>query len=148
MRVEQVMSHHADVIDADATLAEAASRMRDLVIGALPVLSHGRLVGMVTDRDLAVRGLASGQGGRAARVREVMTHHPITCLPDESAEQAATLMREHGIRRLIVIDRTLAPIGLVSVGDFALYPETQRLVAGVLAGLPVAGQELLEDTFP
>jgi CBS domain-containing protein len=147
MRVEEVMSHRAMVIDADGTLREAAERMRVAVVGALPVLSNGRLVGMVTDRDLALRGLCHGLDCRA-HVREVMTRDPVTCLPGESVEEAAELMRSKAIRRLVVVDESLEPIGVLSVDDLALFPETCRLAARVLAHLPEGRGMELDGTLP
>lgn len=142
MQVDEVMSHRVTVVEADATLSEAAERMRAAVVGALPVVSCGRLVGMVTDRDLVVRGLARNLDG-ATHVREVMTHNPVTCLGRESADAAAALMRRHEIRRLVVIDESLLPVGVLSVDDLALYPETGALAIQVLSRLPEArGLEL------
>jgi CBS domain-containing protein len=87
---------------------------------------------MVTDRDLAVRGAARGLDARASQVREVMTKGPITCLPGEPVEAAVALMRRHGIRRLVVVDRALEPVGLLSIDDLALCPETRELAAELL----------------
>jgi CBS domain-containing protein len=136
MRVEELMSHQANTIDADQTLVEAAQRMRDSVVGALPVLSCGRLVGVVTDRDLAVRAVAWGLDVNHIHVRQVMSHGPVTCLPGESVEAAVDLMRHHQIRRLVVVDDSLLPIGLLSVDDIALFPETAPLAIQVLTRVP------------
>jgi CBS domain-containing protein len=132
MIVEEVMSCGVTTIDADDPIQLAAERMRGVVIGALPVLSHGKLVGMVTDRDLAVRATARGLDARAAQVREVMTAGAITCLPGESVEEAVALMRRHGVRRLVVVDRSLEPVGLLSIDDLALRPETRGLAGELL----------------
>jgi len=131
--VSVVMSHRAISVDANDTLVEAAERMRAQVVGVLPVLSHARLAGVVTDRDLAVRAVARGLDPRSARVREVMTADPVTCHPGESVEVAAGLMQHHGIRRLVVIDQSLLPVGILSVDDLALYPETGLLALQVLS---------------
>jgi CBS domain-containing protein len=133
MRVEEVMSHRVVTVDADDTLTEAAERMRTAVVGALPVLSYGRLVGMVTDRDLVVHAIARRRDGERTRVREVMSRGAITCLPAEDVDEAAARMRQHEIRRLIVVDESELPVGLLSVDDFALYPETAVLALQVLS---------------
>jgi CBS domain-containing protein len=136
MRVEELMSHQANTIDADDTLVKAGQRMRDCVVGALPVLSCGRLVGMVTDRDLAVRAVACGLDVHKTHVRQVMSHDPVTCLPAEPVEAAVALMRRHQIRRLVVVDDSLHPIGVLSVDDIALFPDAAPLALQVLTRVP------------
>lgn len=148
MRVDEVMSHRAIVVDADATVSQAARMMRAAVVGALPVVSVGRLVGIVTDRDLAVRVLARDLDGRELCVREVMSKNPVTCLPGERVKQAAELMRRHEVRRLVVVDEALEPIGLLSVDDLALYPETGALALEVLAHVPEERGVELDGALP
>ncbi|RME65545.1 MAG: CBS domain-containing protein, partial [Alphaproteobacteria bacterium] len=79
--------------------------MRDNDIGAVPICEHGHLVGIVTDRDIACRGLANGHDPRALRARDVMSDHVVFCQDDEDAEDAVLVMEIRHIRRLPVLDR-------------------------------------------
>src|SRR5947209_4852317 len=105
MRVSQVMTRNAECIRPDATVQEAAGRMKKLDVGSLPVCDNDRLVGLITDRDIAVRSAAEGHDPRSDRVDKNMTPGIIYCFEDEDAEEAAKRMREKQIRRLPVLNR-------------------------------------------
>ena len=103
------------------TIRDAAERMRTHAVGALPVFQEDTPTGIVTDRDivtqaLAARGFALGPD---TSVRDIMTRNVITCFADQDVAEAAMLMGEEQIRRLLVIDRSGAPVGILSVGDIA-----------------------------
>jgi CBS domain-containing protein len=106
--------------------------MRTLDVGALPVIAHGRLVGMVTDRDLALRVVARGRA-ETTPVREVMTPAVVICFADEPVGVAAERMALEAVRRLPVLDRDLGLVGVLSVDDLAMYGIDPALVARVLA---------------
>ena len=118
--VEAVMSRTIDVIGPDATLDEAASRMRERDCGALPVVDARfgrRVIGMVTDRDV---GMAAGLRGVARgelRVDEIMTRDVVACRGEETVSDAHRLMREHRIRRLPVVDREGGLVGVIALAD-------------------------------
>src|SRR5262245_56394299 len=114
MLVKDVMTRHAECVGPDVTLQEAAARMRDLDVGSLPICENDRLVGIVTDRDIAVRATAQGLDPRTARAREVMTPDIVWCFEDEDVTEAARLMKENQIRRLAVLDRNKRLVGIVS----------------------------------
>src|SRR5437867_1429911 len=99
------MTRQVEEIPPGATLQEAAEKMRSSDIGALPVCSNDKLIGMITDRDIAVRSVAQGQDPKSACVCDAMTYDLIFCYEDEDVEQSATLMEEKQIRRLAVLDR-------------------------------------------
>jgi CBS domain-containing protein len=106
----------------DATAREAAGLMRDHDCGSIPVIEHGekrRLVGMVTDRDLAVRGLAEGKGPKTP-VQKLMTEHPTTCIADDEVETVREVMVREKVRRVPVVDANGAVIGIVAQADIAL----------------------------
>ncbi len=134
MKVAASMTRHLDTVDADAPVREAAERMAARGIGVLAVASAGRLVGMLTDRDLAVRVIARGLDAEKTRVRVVMTHGVVTCYPDETARDAARRMCETGVRRLVVVDREETPIGLLSVTDLAMHHEDPLPIIAILSG--------------
>lgn len=110
---------HAECASVNDTLADAARRMRDLDVGALPICGDDdRLKGMITDRDIAVRCVAEGQDPNSVTVAELAEGKPVTIGADDSVEEALRTMSEHGVRRLPVIDGHDL-IGMVSQADIA-----------------------------
>lgn len=100
-------------------IRDAAVRMRDEDLGALPVGDGDRLIGMVTDRDILVRAVAADRGGGTTAVREVMSEGLFTCYDDDSAADAARLMAEHKVRRVPVVNRSDELVGMLSLADLA-----------------------------
>ncbi|KPD01270.1 Hypoxic response protein 1 [Geobacillus sp. BCO2] len=98
-------------------LYEVAVKMRDFNIGAIPIVDDGRLVGMITDRDMVVRGMAEKHPGSTA-VTEVMSRDLVTLSPDDSVQKAADMMARHQIRRLPVVENGRL-VGIISLGDLA-----------------------------
>jgi len=119
-RVKDVMTHHVEVVRPDAPLKEAAAKMADLDVGAIPVCDGERLVGMLTDRDIAVRGVARGADPSSTPVRDVMTGSVRYVFDDEPVEQAMSTMRRSKIRRLPVLDARKRLAGIVALGDLAV----------------------------
>jgi|SRR5262245_22942644 len=132
MLLRDMMTSKVEDIPADATLMQAAQKMKRLNIGAMPVRENNRLVGMITDRDIAVRAVAEGRDPNKMPVREAMSRDIVFCYEDESVESAAKLMEEKQIRRLPVFDRSEHPIGMVSLGDLAVRNHDDRLSGEVL----------------
>src|SRR5918996_2240072 len=133
MRGNEVMTKGAECTRPDATLQEAAGRMKSLNVGVLPVCGdNDRLVGMLTDRDVTVRSTAAGADPEAARVRDVMTPDVIYCFDDQDVAEAARLMKESQIRRLVVLDRDKRLVGIVSLGDLAVDTGDERLAGKTL----------------
>jgi CBS domain-containing protein len=132
MRVRECMSHRIESVDANDTVQAAAERMRALDVGSLPVFALGRLIGMITDRDLVVRALARGCGP-STPVRGVMTPDVVTCLADDDVAEAAATMARHAVRRLVVLDRGLQAVGMLSVDDLALQGCAPEILASVFA---------------
>jgi len=115
----EIMSGSAECASVNDTLADAARRMRDLDVGALPICGDDdRLKGMITDRDIAVRCVAEGQDPNTVTVAELAEGKPVTIGADDSVEEALRTMSEHGVRRLPVIDGHDL-IGMVSQADIA-----------------------------
>ena len=133
MLLRDMMTAKIEEISADATLMQAAEKMKLLDIGAIPVRENDRLVGMITDRDIAVRAVAEGRDPTTMRVREAMSRDICFCYEDESVESAAKLMEAKQIRRLPVFDRSERAIGMVSLGDLAVRNHDHRLSGEVLA---------------
>jgi CBS domain-containing protein len=133
MQVSDIMTRGCECIAPDASLQEAARKMRDLNVGPLPVCSDKeRLVGILTDRDIAVRAIAEGLDPRIARVDQVMTPGIVFCFEDQDIEEAAQIMEEKQIRRLVVLNRNKRMVGIVSLGDLAVAANDENLAGEAL----------------
>jgi CBS domain-containing protein len=141
MKVKDVMTRHVECVGPDETIQAAARKMRDLDVGPMPICDHDRLVGMVTDRDLAVRAVAEGRDPTACHVSEVMTPDVVYCFEDQDVTDAADTMAARQIRRLLVLNRDKRLVGIVSLGDLAVDAGDRRKTAQVL-------QEVSEPAEP
>ena len=121
VRVKDLMTPQAEVISPDATTEEAASVMKTLDIGVLPVCDEDGLVGILTDRDLVVRVLAAKRDPKTMLVGEGMTPSVVYCFEDENIERAAAVMAGQQIRRLPVLDRDRKLVGIISIDDIAAH---------------------------
>lgn len=117
--VRDVMTRHAEWIGPETTLVDAAKRMHDKKIGSLLVGEKDRIIGMVTDRDIACRGVAQNLNPGKTPVRKVMTEKIVWCFDDQEIEDAAHLMEGKKVRRLAVMNREKRMVGLLSVDDLA-----------------------------
>jgi CBS domain-containing protein len=129
-RVRDVMTPDPVVVPATAPLEEAARMMRDHDIGDVLVSRDGQLCGVVTDRDIVVRGLA--EGNASARIGDICSRELIAVAPDDSVGDAVRLMSTHAIRRLPVIDNG-KPAGMVSIGDLAKEADPDSVLADISA---------------
>jgi CBS domain-containing protein len=132
MKIANIMSHDVHFIGPDTTLRDAARKMKEIDSGALPVAEHDKLIGMLTDRDIAIRGIAAGKGPDA-KVRDVMSHELKYCYEDENVQHVAENMGELQIRRLPVMSREKRLIGFVSLSDISRgsLPQTARALHGI-----------------
>ena len=137
MLVKEAMSRDVKTVAPDQPLQEAARIMLDIDVGALPVGEHDKLVGMITDRDIAVRGVAAGKAP-TARVREVMSADVKYCYEDEDTAHVARNMGDQQIRRLPVVDRNKRLVGILSLADLATSAKTGQATAA-LSGISQAG---------
>ena len=118
MKLSEIMTQKVEIIPPECTLQEAATKMRELDVGALPVHDGGdRLAGMITDRDMVVQGLAQGVDSKTQSVKSFMTTPIVYCYEDQTPEEAARLMEVKQIRRLVVLNRKKRLVGIVSLGD-------------------------------
>src|SRR5207248_8749950 len=115
-----------------ASLQEAAGKMKALDVGPLPVCEGDQLVGMLTDRDITVRATAEALPPGLGRVQDVMTPDVVYCFEDQDVQEAARLMREHQIRRLVVLNRDKRLAGIVSLGDLAVETGDEKLAGETL----------------
>jgi CBS domain-containing protein len=125
--IREIMTPDAVCIGENGTLADAARKMRELDVGALPVCGEdNRLKGMVTDRDIVVRCIADNGDPQTVRAGELARGKPVTIGADDPVDEALTMMKEHQIRRLPVIDGHDL-VGIISQADVARHIESSRV---------------------
>jgi CBS domain-containing protein len=139
MQVREVMTGHVQVVAPHTTLHEAAELMRNLDVGFLPVCAGGRLVGMLTDRDVTVRGVAEGEDPWEGRVRDVMSPEVIYCFEDDDVAEAGRIMQENQVRRLPVLAQDRRLVGIVSLGDLAVHAADEHLSGDALRAVSEPG---------
>ena len=133
-RLKDVMSRDVKLVAPETTIREAAQQMRDGDFGMLPVAENDRMIGAISDRDIAIRAIADDKGP-ATTVREVMSEGICWAYEDDSVEQAAAIMSERQVRRLPVLDRDKRLVGIVSLGDFAVDSADIEPAAEALSGI-------------
>ena len=122
MKVNEAMTRDVRVCDPGHSIRDCAKTMAEIDAGALPVGENDRLVGMITDRDIAIRAIAQGKGPDTP-VREVMSAEVKYCFEDEDLDHVAKNMGDIRVRRLPVVNREKRLVGIVSLGDVALKGE-------------------------
>ncbi len=132
MNVSEIMTTDFEMIDATSSLIEAAEKMKSLNVGFLPVKEGTRLAGLFTDRDIVIRGLAEGLDPRTTQVKDIISSEVVYCYDDDSVEDAARLMEDNQIRRLIVVNHDQTPVGIVSIGDIAVKSGQEQLAGEIL----------------
>ena len=133
-QIKDVMSRDVQVISPEATIAEAAQWMRNGDFGMMPVGENDRMIGSISDRDIAIRAVAEGRDC-GTKVREVMSGGIHWAYEDESVERAAQLMSEHQFRRLPIVDREKRLVGIVALGDLALKERDNKPAAKALSDI-------------
>ncbi len=119
MRVRDAMTRSVNTVDASASLTETATIMKNQDVGYLPVTRGGKPAGVISDRDIVIRGVAAGMDPASTTIEEIMTGEVITCRSDEDISDAGDLMKRKKIRRLLVLDDQDRPCGVLSLGDIA-----------------------------
>ena len=132
MQVKDIMSSPCEKIDFNATITQAAQKMKSSDVGILPVEKGDEIVGVITDRDIVLRVLAEKLDATKTPVSKVMSTDVTTCYEDDDIREAAKLMEDRQIRRLIVLDRNDSLSGILSVADFAVKGKDEHLSYEVL----------------
>jgi CBS domain-containing protein len=138
MRVSEAMTRDVRVATPGQSIRDAAKTMAEIDAGVLPVGENDRLIGMITDRDIAIRGVAAGKGPDTP-VREVMSSEVKYCFEDEDIEHVAGNMAEIQVRRLPVVSRDKRLVGIVSLGDVAKSDGGGRKAAEAVKGVSKPG---------
>ncbi len=133
--VQDMMTPDPITLPETASLVDAAQKMREAGIGDVVVLDGGAVCGIITDRDIVVRGIADGRDPRSTTLAEVCSRELTTLSPDDQVGTAVRLMREHAVRRLPVVKRGRA-VGILTIGDLALQHDPESALADVSAAPP------------
>jgi CBS domain-containing protein len=139
MKVSEAMTTDVRVANPDDTIRKAARMMASIDAGVLPVGESDRLIGMITDRDIAIRGIANGKGPKA-KVRDVMTEDVKYCFDDQEIEEVTHNMADIQVRRLPVLNRDKRLVGILSLGDVATSRDG-KAAADALSGISRPGGE-------
>ncbi|MDR7236159.1 CBS domain-containing protein [Neobacillus drentensis] len=121
-KIKDIMTNDVESCTLLDNVYEVALKMKQLNVGAIPIVDKEQLVGMITDRDIVIRGVAEKHPG-STKVEDIMSNNLITISADATSKEAAKLMAEHQIRRLPVVEEGTL-IGIVSLGDFAVHELT------------------------
>lgn len=133
MKLKDIMTPKVECVHPGDTLQSAARKMKSLDVGPMPVCGdNDKIVGMLTDRDIAIRATAEGLDPKTAKVEDAMTEDVVWCFEDQEIEEAARMMQERQIRRLLVMNRDKRLVGIVSLGDLATETGDREQAGAVL----------------
>jgi CBS domain-containing protein len=135
MQLNEFINSRVEIVQPSDTLQRAAEKMRELDVGSLPVCDGGQLIGMITDRDITIRAVAKGSDPAVATVSEVMTSEALWCYEDEDVEEAARIMQEHQVRRILVLNEAKELVGITSLGELATVTGDRRLAGETLEAI-------------
>ena len=124
--VRDVMTQRPRAVSPDTPISQVAELMAAEDVGAIPVVEGDRLVGMITDRDIVIRGLAKGKDPRGMPAADALSRELVTVGPDQDLDEALQLMASHQVRRLPVIDEQERLVGVVSQADVALAVKEKK----------------------
>lgn len=122
MQVKDVMTKNVASVNADDSVERAAQLMKEHNVGSIPVCSGEKVIGIITDRDIALRCVSKGENCKQMNVRDVMTSNPVTGNPTMDVHDAARIMSERQVRRLPIVDNNNL-VGMVALGDLAVEPK-------------------------
>lgn len=123
MKIRDIMSRQVASLNTDDSVERAAQLMKDYNVGSIPICTQDSVVGIVTDRDIALRAVARGEDG-SRQVKDVMTSNPVVGTPDMDVHDAVRIMSENQIRRLPIVENN-SLVGMVSLGDISVEPRLQ-----------------------
>ena len=125
MKVSEIMTTNVECISPDAGMTEIANRMKTLDVGFLAICENDRLVGTITDRDIVIRGIASGKNLDTLKARGIMSDDVFWCYEDDEIKDVAGKMREKNVRRMVLLTRDKRLAGVVSIGDISKVEEKE-----------------------
>jgi CBS domain-containing protein len=125
-QIKEVMTSNPRAVTADSTVAEAARLMRDEDAGIVPIIEGERLVGVVTDRDIAIKVAAEGKDAQSTKVTEIAASDLVTIDPQQDLDEALRLMAQHQVRRLPVVAEDGKLVGILAQADVARHADAER----------------------
>ena len=141
MKVREIMTKDIASLRSDDSLEHAAQLMKQYNCGSLPVCTQDKLIGIITDRDIAVRSVASGDDVSQKRVGDIMTNDVVFANPETDVNDAAQIMSDRQIRRLPVVENN-SLIGIVALGDISLEPACQESAEDALKNISKPGASM------
>ena len=135
MKIREVMTNDPVALDADHPIAAAAKEMSDRDIGDVLVTRHGKLTGILTDRDVVVRCVAGGHDPKKTPIRDACSEALAVLSPDDDVDLALTLMRDKAIRRIPVVEADM-PVGILSLGDIAVKRQEASTLGAISSASP------------
>ena len=134
MKVRDIMTTSVASLSAEDTVVKAASIMKEHNVGSVPVCQGSNVVGIITDRDITLKSVASGVNSNSQSVREVMSSNPVVGSPDMSLEDASRIMSEQQIRRLPIVENQKL-VGVIALGDLAVEPKSDEKAGNALSSI-------------
>jgi len=119
MQIKEIMTKNPEEIPAIESVMDAAEKMKELNVGVIPIFKNDKVVGVVTDRDIAIRAVAEGKNPKDTPVMDIMSTNVVSCPENADIQEAAQIMEKNKVRRLIVTDQSGKAVGIVSLGDIA-----------------------------
>jgi len=135
MKVSEIMTSGVETISSGAMASDAARKMKSFGIGSLPVVKENRIVGVISGQDIIFRCIAEDRNPQKTPISEVMTTELACCSEDENIEEAARIMEDRQIHRLLVLDSNNNPAGVLSLGDLAVKTHNEHLAWEVLESI-------------
>src|SRR5262245_39381618 len=125
MKIREIMTTNVECVSPQMGLVEMAQKMKTLDVGFLGICDGDRLIGTVTDRDIVIRGVASGLNAGASTARDVMTPEVHWCTEDDNVKDVAEKMRDKEVRRMLILNSEKRLVGVVSLGDISKVEEKE-----------------------
>lgn len=135
-KVRDVMTSQVVCLQVDTTVEKAAEAMRDQGIGDVVVADGDSVVGLVTDRDLVVRTIAQGRDPGSTQLGAIASRDLVTVNPDDTTQEAALLMRDRAVRRVLVLGDGSGLAGILSIGDLAAEIDPESVLGGISEAAP------------
>ena len=145
MQLKEFINSRVETVQIDDTLQRAAGKMRELDVGSLPVCEGSQLVGMITDRDITIRAVAIGSDPVRTMVHEVMTREVLCCSENDEVEDAARVMQENQVRRIMVLNEDNDLVGITSLGEIATITGNRQLAGETLESVSEESQGVKEE---
>jgi len=132
MLIKDIMTRNVEVVSPETSIQEAARKMRSFDVGILPVCENDQCIGVITDRDIAIRAIAEGFDPASTSVNEAMTHSVVYCSENDDIHTAARVMEDKQIRRILVLDENKRVLGICALADLVLDTNDLQLAGEVI----------------